>query len=212
MSLIVLSFSAIAQINSLRPALVQIRLGTGIGQTNWTLTESTSNQGSSVSYNKTYANKGVYIPLTADALVRLDRVKVGVGIGTDFNIMDSVKNGIDGTGVFRKNPNFTKYYAQFESEILRLGGVTVATNFQGGGFDWVNFKSTIKDKFFVNAGILLNINNSTGLGIYVKPTIEYKQQNSVLSDPIGIPTSGPVRIIDRSFNYYIAFGITYGLF
>ncbi len=202
-----------AQTNVVKPAILQFRGGTGIGQSQWNLNQISTSSGSNVSIQKDYSSKGVYIPLNADVLLRLGLFKIGAGVGTDFNLIDSLKSGGDGAALFRGKPALSKFYGQLESDMIRLGGFTAAINLQAGGFKRFNFKESLQDNFFVNAGLTFNINNGKGIGIYIKPTIEYKQQTSLTTPMLNISDGGTqIKNIDSSINYYIAFGVTFGLF
>ena len=194
-------------------SIVQFRFGTGIGQSNWKLNQIISENNATIAVQKDYSTKGTYIPIQADALLRLGLFKIGAGIGTDFNLLDSLVSGGDGTAIFRGKPSVSKYYGQLESDMIRLGNFTTAINIQAGSFQRFNFRETIVDNFFINTGLTLNLNNKNGLGFYIKPTIEYKQQTSTHNN-LNKNAENVMKIknIDSSISYYIAFGVTYGLF
>lgn len=158
--------------------VIDVRLGSGIGYMYWDVAIKPLGM---PQLNANAEAKGAFLPLNADVLFKVGNFKIGGGVGTNFNLVDSLKNH-DGFIVNGLARNVQTYYGQVEWLMSQTSNIQLGLNTQFGGFTkpWAgDFKSDIKENYFINIGLMASVGLNDTWAIFAKPTIDYMSRREV---------------------------------
>jgi hypothetical protein len=142
----------------------QIGLNTGVGYNKWELSSPSGNTGETT---------GISIVNNLDFLYRINRVKIGAGLGFDYYFFNAY---VDNNTTF-----FPKIYVQ--TEYLSYNGFFVNGPGLQFGYAWYNLQPSRKvSTFWIGVGWTLQRNIDRHWSLILKPGFEYKWPRELMDE------------------------------